>query len=287
MESPKKFERFPANSVKHEETALNHETSNRMSAPSLTLGTSDRSLPAGELDRGFLGLLDNLLRRREDFFTDIFEGVKLGSRIRSFLLAILGLSAIYGVTMGANGFELGWGRGFGQMASSGLKVPMLYLLTLGVCYPVLFIVLVLMGSRLSFKQTLALILLALTLNAVLLAAFAPIIAFFVITNSSYEFVKLLHVGVMTFSGFWAMTALWQGLREMCEKSNLYPKRAVRILQVWILVFGFVGTQMAWSLRPFVGSPDRPFEFFRADQDGNFYSAVISGAASMLKVNLHD
>lgn len=229
----------------------------------------------------FVALLDGILRRREDFFTEIFESKDLRIRLRSFLVAIISLSAIYGMTMGAAGLVVSFERGGLQMIASGLKVPALYLLTLLVCYPVLFIVLVLMGSRLSFLQTLALILLALTLNSILLAAFAPIIMFFVITDSSYEFVKLLHVLVMAFSGLWAMTALWQGLREMCEKSLLYPKRAIRILQVWILVFGFVGTQMAWSLRPFVGSPDRPFEIFRAEQEGNFYKAVARGCMKLL------
>ena len=60
---------------------------------------------------------------------------------------------------------------------------------------------------------------------------------------------------------------------MCEKSDLYPRQAVRILQVWILVFGFVGTQMAWSLRPFIGNPGQSFEIIRADQSGNIYFSV--------------
>jgi hypothetical protein len=238
--------------------------------------------PTGIGPAGYFSLLDGILRKREEFFAMIFEGVNLGAIIRSFLLAIVSLSAFYGFTMGASSLPFGIDRGALQMISSAFKVPVLYLLTLAVCYPVLFIILVLMGSRLSLLQTLALILLALTLNAVLLAAFAPMIAFFIITGSSYEFVKLLHVVVMTFSGFWAMTALWQGLREMCEKSSLYPKRAVRILQVWILVFGFVGTQMAWSLRPFVGSPDRAFEVFRRGQEGNFYTAVLHTALKLVK-----
>jgi hypothetical protein len=141
-----------------------------------------------------------------------------------------------------------------------------------------------MGSKLSFIQTLALILLALTFNAVLLAAFAPIVAFFSITGSSYPFIKLLHVLIMTFSGFWGMMALWQGLREMCEKSSLYPKRAVDILRIWIFVFGFVGTQMAWTLRPFVGSPDHPFEVFREGREGNFYTAVARSAVDLVREN---
>jgi len=238
--------------------------------------------PVGSGVPGIFSLLDSILRRRDEFFGLIFEGVHFTPLIRSFVLAILSLSALYGLTMGASSLSSGIDHGFLQMISSAAKVPVLYLLTLVVCYPVLFIVLVLMGSRLSLLQTFALILLALTLNSVLLAAFAPIIAFFILTGSSYEFVKLLHVLVMTFSGFWAMTTLWQGLREMCEKSNLYPKKAIRILQIWILIFGFVGTQMAWSLRPFVGSPDRPFEVFRAGQEGNFYTGVLHSIGRLVK-----
>ena len=233
-------------------------------------------------DNGYFGLVDGILRRREDFFAEIFRGEKLRERIRAYLVITAILSLFYGITMGASSFVVGFDRGAMQMASSGVKIPALYLMTVLVCFPVLFVILVLMGSRLSFMQTLALILLALTLNSILLAAFAPIILFFIITNSSYDFVKLLHVGVMGFSGLWAMAALWHGLREMCEKSDLYPKQAVRILQIWILIFGFVGTQMAWSLRPFVGNPGEPFQIVRPNQDGNFYGAVANSIANLFR-----
>jgi hypothetical protein len=138
------------------------------------------------------------------------------------------------------------------------------------------------ASRLSFTQTLGLIMLALTLNAILLASCAPIVLFFVFSGASYNFIKLLHVAIFAFSSCWGMLALWQGLQAMCEHSDLYPKRAVRIMQVWILVFGFVGTQMAWSLRPFVGQPNLPFQWLRADQAGNFYEGVWQSIRSLGK-----
>jgi hypothetical protein len=232
--------------------------------------------------RGYFELLDNILRRREDFFAEVFADHNLRVLLRMFIVTIAGLSFAYGATMGASSFVIGLDRGLEQMLSSGIKVPALYLLTVTVCFPALFIILVLMGSRLSFLQTLSLILLALTLNSILLAAFAPIVFFFIMTGASYDFVKLLHVGVMGFSGCWAMAALWHGLREMCEKSNLYPKQAIRIMQIWILVFGFVGTQMTWSLRPFVGSPERPFQLFRTDKEGNFYRAVAQSIGELLR-----
>lgn len=241
--------------------------------------------PLGARQRGsngYLGLIDGILRRREDYFSEIFQGEKLNERIRSYVTIIAVLSLLYGLTMGASAFGVGFNRGALQMLSSGLKVPALYLLTVLICFPVLFVVLVLMGSRLSFMQTLALILLALTLNSILLAAFAPVVLFFIITDSSYDFVKVTHVAVMGFSGLWAMAALWHGLREMCEKSELYPKQAVRIMQLWIFIFAFVGTQMAWSLRPFVGSPQRPFQVFRAEQEGNFYTAVVHSITKVFR-----
>ena len=222
----------------------------------------------------FFELFDGLLRRRETYFETIFAGKEVGPLIRWSLIATILLSGLYGLTMGTASIASGgWSTGLAQSFSSAVKVPLLYLLSLVVCYPVLYFVIVLMGSRLSFSQTLALILLAITMNAILLAGCAPIILFFVFTGSDYVFIKLMHVAIFVFSGAWAMMALWQGLRGMCEKSDLYPKQAIRILQIWILVFGFVGTQMAWSLRPFIGDPGKEFEWVRSDQSGNIYHSV--------------
>ena len=38
--------------------------------------------------------------------------------------------------------------------------------------------------------------------------------------------------------------------------------SMTLLYIWILLFGFVGTQLAWTLRPFFGDPGRPFALFR-------------------------
>jgi hypothetical protein len=49
--------------------------------------------------------------------------------------------------------------------------------------------------------------------------------------------------------------------------------SMTLLYVWILLFGFVGTQLAWTLRPFFGSPGEKFEIFRS-LDGNFYVDIV-------------
>jgi hypothetical protein len=227
-------------------------------------------------------MLDQLLRNREAFFEAIFEGRGVAKWAVRFFWVTVVLSGVYGFTMGAMGFTEDLGRGLLQGAASLVKVPLLYLASLLVCYPVLYIVLALMGAKLSFVQTLTLILLALALNAILLASCAPVSAFFMLTGSDYDFIKLLHVLVFAFSGGWGMMALWRGLQTMCEKSDLYPRQAVKILRIWILVFGLVGSQMAWSLRPFVGSPDLGFQLFRTGRNGNFYQSVWQSMSGLAK-----
>ena len=53
-----------------------------------------------------------------------------------------------------------------------------------------------------------------------------------------------------------------------------------LLYIWIMLFGFVGTQLAWTLRPFFGSPDEPFEIFRSIH-GSFYADIAHTIARLL------
>ena len=47
----------------------------------------------------------------------------------------------------------------------------------------------------------------------------------------------------------------------------------------VLLFGLVGVQMGWVLRPFIGDPDRPFAWFR-ERDSNFFQAVWQALAGL-------
>jgi hypothetical protein len=49
--------------------------------------------------------------------------------------------------------------------------------------------------------------------------------------------------------------------------------SMTLLYIWMLLFGFVGTQLAWTLRPFFGDPDAPFALFR-EISGTFYSDIL-------------
>jgi hypothetical protein len=45
-----------------------------------------------------------------------------------------------------------------------------------------------------------------------------------------------------------------------------------VFRCWVVVFGLVGTQMAWVLRPFIGDPNSPFEWFRTRR-ASFFEGV--------------
>ena len=46
-----------------------------------------------------------------------------------------------------------------------------------------------------------------------------------------------------------------------------------------VVFGLVGAQMGWVLRPFVGNPSLPFTWFRG-RESNFFQAVLHTISSL-------
>jgi hypothetical protein len=48
----------------------------------------------------------------------------------------------------------------------------------------------------------------------------------------------------------------------------------------MFVYAFVGSQMAWTIRPFIGAPGTPFELFR-QLGGNFYTNVLQSIGEIL------
>jgi hypothetical protein len=48
---------------------------------------------------------------------------------------------------------------------------------------------------------------------------------------------------------------------------------------WLVVFGLVGAQMGWILRPFIGDPNIPFQWFR-ERESNFFEAVFQALQNL-------
>jgi hypothetical protein len=170
-------------------------------------------------------------------------------------------------------------NGFVQGMVTGIKVPCLIFLSLLVCFPALFVIQYLIGSTMTLYQMANIILSGFFVFSTIALSFAPIVIFFMITSNNYAFLKLLHVSIFIFSGIFAVRTIISGLTFSCEKKNIYPKLGMQIFKIWVVILAFVSSQLAWSLRPFVGSRELPFELFRA-RESNFYVAVMQSAANI-------
>jgi len=220
-----------------------------------------------------LAIIETILRSRRQFFIEIREGVELGRKMRAMLVSSIAFFALYGAVMGST-------HSLWQTLSSAVKLPLLFLATLVVCSPTLYFFNLIFGSNQSLAQNFTLILTAITVTAVLLLSFAPIVLFFLLTTSHYQFFKLLNVGVFTLSGIVGVIFLSQGMRIVSDSGEEGVRARRNVVRLWILIYAFVGSQMAWTLRPFIGAPRLQFELFR-QLGGNFYANIFASIGEIL------
>lgn len=55
--------------------------------------------------------------------------------------------------------------------------------------------------------------------------------------------------------------------------HMLGRHVKMVFRCWVIVFSLVGAQMGWVLRPFIGSPDQPFQWLR-ERDSNFFESVL-------------
>lgn len=219
-------------------------------------------------------VLIRLLRDRRMFLDEVRSETKLESKIGSLLIASTFFFAIYGGIIGSYGGGL-------QIIASAIKLPALYLLTLLICVPTLYFFDILFGSKLSFKQYIVMALTSVSVISVLLFSFAPVVLFFLISVQGYRFFLLLNVLVMTITGCVGVRLFYKGMVDIAGPDGFDQKMRLTLLKGWVVLYGLVGSQLGWTLRPFVGSSDRTFEIFRPEVEGNFYSNVFRALGVML------
>jgi len=208
----------------------------------------------------------SILQDRDAFVKEIADGVDLKRKL-------IGLNAIGAASFGVYGAIIGSQHSVLQSISSCLKLPMLFLLTTAICMPTLFIFSSFFGSRRSILQTFVLLSTGSTIIGLSLVGFAPITLFFIVTTRSYLFFKILNVAFFAVSGVLGVLFFNRMYVQLSEDGSQSQHSRRMFLRFWLLLFAFVGTQLAWTLRPFFGAPDLPFEFVR-EIGGNFYTDVF-------------
>ncbi|MEO6033970.1 MAG: hypothetical protein ABIQ35_01815 [Verrucomicrobiota bacterium] len=198
-----------------------------------------------------------------------------------FVAVIIVGSASYGAGMGL------W-RDPVQAGYTAMKFPLLILLTTfgnallnGMLAPLL-------GLNINLRQAFMAILMSFTIAAAILGAFSPL-AIFLVWNtppvadqatsfSSHSLILLTHVAAIAFAGIAANLRLLRLLHQLSGSREVGWK----ILLAWLAGNLFLGSQLSWIFRPFIGSPGLPLEFLRQDAfRGNFYETVFRALKQLL------
>lgn len=201
-------------------------------------------------------------------------------RFASHLVVIIFGAGFYGAAMG-------WWRDPQQALFVAIKFPLILLLTAlgnalinGMLAPLL-------GLNIPFRQSFSAVVMSFAITSAILGAFSPLIAFMTwnappmspaaVTGPAYSLIKLVHVAAIAFAGVVGNARLFQVLVQM---GGSRPA-AQRVLFAWLAENLFLGSQLCWILRPFIGSPQLPVEFFRATAlRGNFYENVFHSIAQI-------
>lgn len=193
-----------------------------------------------------------------------------GRRTFARLLATMTLCGlIYGAAMGSFAAATGNPQWPLQMLYSAVKVPLLLGATFAISLPSFYVLNALFGLGSDFAVALRSLLATQAGFTVLLASFAPLTLFWYATDIDYSR-ALLANGVMFASASLASQRLLRGYYGPLTAGNV---RHRKMLWLWTGLYALVAIQMAWLLRPFIGSPGQPVTFFRPEAWDNAYVKV--------------
>jgi hypothetical protein len=239
--------------------------------------------------------LDELLRGERTRDSALVGG-RFDIPLGTFVPVAVLLGAIYGFFMGwfaVSSWHAGAAR---QLIASTLKLPALFVLTLLVTFPSLYVFNALVGTRLRFMDALRLLFATIVVNLAVGASLGPILAFFTLSTTSYSFMVVLNVVLLGISGLVALGFLLRTLHRLSVSAHAVPissegstepglgppdSAAHSVFYIWVVIYGLVGAQMGWLLRPFIGHPELPFEWFRV-REGNFFIGVYNHLRQLLE-----
>lgn len=198
-----------------------------------------------------------------------------GSQIARLLLLLILCSLLYGLVMGTyTGFTSGK---YLQLLYSSIKLPMLLMVTSALCLPSHFVVNALLGLRADYREAVTALLTTQAALTLILFSLAPLTAFWYLCDVDYSHAVLFNAAMFAVASVGAQFVL---RREYAPLIARQPRHRL-VVRAWIIIYAFVGIQMGYVLRPFIGNPDTPTTFLRENAWGNAYIVLIEIAKNAL------
>ncbi len=224
--------------------------------------------------------LDSFLRAEPEGLRDWMVR-RQGNMVIYCVVAIVAGAGCYGAVIGC------W-RDPLQALYTGLKLPLVILLTTlgngllnGMLAPLL-------GLNVTFRQAFASVLLSFAVTAMVLGTLSPV-ALFIVWNTppltagttaispEYGFLQLTLTVCVAIAGVTGNLRLLPLLRRWTDNAAT----ARNVLLAWLAVNLFLGSQIAWVLRPFIWDVNRPVEFIGPGCfQGSFFETVFNAVCRL-------
>lgn len=175
-----------------------------------------------------------------------------------------GLLALATAASAVFGAAIGGYAGGNQILYAAIKMPVYFLGTLVLSFAAMY---VLSARALTVLRSFAIALETIATTTVVLGALAPIAALVSLSCPrpfAYNALILLLVASVAAAGVSGVVRLHRRLRSF------------RLTATWVVLYQFVGAQMAWLLKPWVSCTFRDDRFLpiRENLQGNFYESVF-------------
>ncbi|MFT4551049.1 MAG: hypothetical protein ACI8XO_000401 [Verrucomicrobiales bacterium] len=204
-----------------------------------------------------------------------FEGRSRGGA-RLCCLAIIISGGLYGYTLGC------W-RAPQMGVYVAIKLPLLIFVVLLVNGIINGMLALLLGSELSFRQSLMMSLVGFTIVTLILGALSPI-TFFMVFNAPavdspdaarwHQLFMLTHTLVIAYAGVIGNHKAYRLLVAVTGEVAI----AKRTFTAWLAVNLLAGAQLSYVMRPFFGNPLRPVEWLRPDAFNGSFPEVLTNSA---------
>lgn len=181
---------------------------------------------------------------------------------------IVVFTPLYGALMGS--YQLDEPARLLQVAYSSIKAPLLLGVTTLLCLPGFFVLNTVLGLRDDFRDAVQAILAGQAGLAIALASLGPFTRFWYFTTEDYRAALLFNALMFTIATIAGQLVMLRYYRVLVRRS----RRHLLTLALWMVLYAFVGIQMGWILRPFVGSPGMPVSFFREQAFTNAYVVIV-------------
>ncbi len=185
---------------------------------------------------------------------------------RIILLAVV-FGPIYGAFMGS--YELTTPARALQMGFAALKVPLLLCSTTVLCLPAFTVLNTLLGLRKDYGAALRAILCGQAGMSIALASLGLLTRMWYFSVPHYRAALLFNAMMFTLATLAGHLVMLRYYRPLIARHHGH----MIALCAWVAMFAFVGIQMGWMLRPFIGTPDLPVMFFRPEPFDNAYVIV--------------